>query len=87
VLLVTGEAEVDAKDRTGMTALWWAVSKGRYNVVEVLLETGKADLDVKDCADTTLVDLAVEKGYYRVANRLRKAVEGTGKAHCLQPAS
>src|ERR1700722_7725409 len=44
LLLETGKADVDSKDRYdgGRTPLWWAVERGYETVVKLLLETGKA---------------------------------------------
>lgn len=87
VLLGAGEAEIDAKDRCGVTPLWRAVEEGNFDAVQVLLATGRVDLDVVDYADTDMLSLAVKKGHYKVARRLREALEEKGNAPGSQPIS
>jgi len=48
LLLETGKADVNSKDKSGRTPLSWASERGHEDVVKVLLETGKADIESKD---------------------------------------
>ena len=48
LLLATGKAEVDSKDKYGRTPLSWAAENGHLEVVRLLLATGKAKVDSKD---------------------------------------
>jgi ankyrin repeat protein len=48
LLLETGKAEVDSKNRDGLTPLWGAAQNAHGAVVNLLLETGNAEVDSKD---------------------------------------
>ncbi|KAI8630554.1 ankyrin repeat-containing domain protein [Xylariaceae sp. FL1651] len=76
LLLVTGKADVEAKDKYGQTALSWAAEEGHETVVELLLVTGKADVEAKDKYGRTALSWAAEKGHKAVA----KLLFVTGKA-------
>ncbi|OBT39451.1 hypothetical protein VE00_11019 [Pseudogymnoascus sp. WSF 3629] len=48
LLLNTGKANADSKDKDGRTALSWAAGNGHEAIVRLLLDTGKVDADSKD---------------------------------------
>ena len=48
LLLATGKADVESKDKYGRTPLLWAAKKGHEAVVRLLLMTGMADVESKD---------------------------------------
>jgi ankyrin repeat protein len=57
-LLAHGCGDVDARDRDGRTALWWACEKDRMNAALLLLEVG-ADMSIADTQDRTPLDRAL----------------------------
>ncbi|KAL8366631.1 hypothetical protein RB595_010476 [Gaeumannomyces hyphopodioides] len=75
LLLDTGKAEVDSKDKYRRTPLSWAARNGHEAVAKLLLDTGKVDVDSKDNVGQTPLWWAVEKGHEAVV----KLLLGTGK--------
>ena len=69
LILFENGADVDAKDNEGRTALFWAASNGRVEVVKVLIENG-ANVDVKDENGKTALHWAALYGHFDVANFL-----------------
>ncbi|KAI9854237.1 MAG: hypothetical protein M1813_001322 [Trichoglossum hirsutum] len=64
-LLLDRGANIHAKDRSGMTALFHATMKGKLETAEYLVEAG-ADLYHRDHNGWTLLHLAVSKGHAEV---------------------
>ncbi len=62
LLLETGKAHVDSKDRYNRTPLLWATWNRHEAVVKLFLETGKADVDSKDAYGQTPLSCAAENG-------------------------
>jgi uncharacterized protein len=56
-LLANGCGDVDARNRDGCTALWWACENGRTNAVQLLLEAG-ADSRIAERHGVTPLQLA-----------------------------
>jgi len=64
--------DVNARDRTGDTALHDAARFGHESVVEILVGAG-TDLSIKNAKGQTALDVAVEHGHAGVAKLLRAA--------------
>lgn len=47
-LLLSCNADVNAQDREGSTALMCACEHGHTHIVRLLLETGRCDINLKD---------------------------------------
>jgi ankyrin repeat protein len=76
LLLDTGKAELNAKDRVYYkTPVWIAAEKEHEAVVKMLLDTGKADVNMKSCGRTPL-SWAAQNGHEAVV----KLLLDTGKA-------
>lgn len=60
-MLLQHQAEVNATDHTGRTALMTAAENGQTAAVEFLLYRGKADLTVLDENKNTALHLACSK--------------------------
>jgi ankyrin repeat protein len=71
--LLEHKADVDAKDKDGVTALHWAAKKGHEVVVRLLLEH-KADVNTKETSyGWTALHRAVENGHEAVVKLLVEA--------------
>uniref|UniRef100_A0A8C0ZUP6 Ankyrin repeat domain 52 n=1 Tax=Castor canadensis TaxID=51338 RepID=A0A8C0ZUP6_CASCN len=66
-MLLQHQAEVNAADHTGHTALMTAAENGQTAAVEFLLYRGKADLTVLDENKNTALHLACSKGHEKCA--------------------
>lgn len=66
-MLLQHQAEVNATDHTGHTALMTAAENGQTAAVEFLLYRGKADLTVLDENKNTALHLACSKGHEKCA--------------------
>uniref|UniRef100_A0A452SSU2 Ankyrin repeat domain 52 n=1 Tax=Ursus americanus TaxID=9643 RepID=A0A452SSU2_URSAM len=66
-MLLQHQAEVNATDHTGRTALMTAAENGQTAAVEFLLYRGKADLTVLDENKNTALHLACSKGHEKCA--------------------
>ncbi|XP_045144987.1 serine/threonine-protein phosphatase 6 regulatory ankyrin repeat subunit C [Echinops telfairi] len=66
-MLLQHQAEVNATDHTGRTALMTAAENGQTAAVECLLYRGKADLTVLDESRNTALHLACSKGHEKCA--------------------
>ncbi|RYP32296.1 hypothetical protein DL767_005271 [Monosporascus sp. MG133] len=65
LLLATGRVnlvDIDAKDDSGYTPLFWAAENGHEAMVKLLLSTGKVDPDAKNNSGRTPLILAVKNG-------------------------
>jgi len=71
VIIESGKADVNAKDRTGRTALTVSASNGNKEIVELLLASG-ADVKGKDNNDWTALHGAVQVGQIEVVEMLVK---------------
>jgi len=63
------QPEVNEQDHNGNTALMWAVSADREDLVQMLVDQG-ADLNVQNFAGETALYLAASRGNSRVCNHL-----------------
>ena len=70
-LLLASKADVNAKDKDGLTPLHWAAFKGHKDVAEVLL-ANKADVNAKDNLGLTPLHRATVIGYKDVADLIRQ---------------
>ena len=68
-LLLEKGAELDSKDGSGRTPLWWAAVRGHEAVMRLLLEKG-AELDSKDMLGLTSLSLAAGSGHEAVVRLL-----------------
>lgn len=73
-MLIAKGADVNARDKTGSTPLFWAV-RSDYDsaeVAEVLIKAG-ADVNARDMSGESVMDLAQRRGMVRSAKVLRSA--------------
>lgn len=77
LLLKDGRVAVDAQNRFGRTALWWACEEGAYEVARVLLLEGGADYTITSSSGTEPVTVAERMGHTECV-RLLKVREGPG---------
>jgi ankyrin repeat protein len=59
-LLLDNDADIEAKDNNGKTALLWAAERGRKPVVQLLLDED-ADIEAKDNNGKTALLWAAER--------------------------
>jgi ankyrin repeat protein len=62
-LLAHGCGDIDARNRDGRTALWWACHLGYANAALVLLQAG-ADMNIADTQGRTPLDMARAPGQH-----------------------
>lgn len=80
-----GGAELELKDRSGATALFFAVKGGHEEVVKFLVERG-ADVNTTDCSMTTLYQMASTRGFLEIERILLDAgavSEATDEDQCM----
>jgi ankyrin repeat protein len=83
--LIKKGARIDERDNTGATALIWAATFGRTDIVRVLLENG-ADPAAKDDSGHDAVFFAQQRHHGEIKKMLAKAVEARqAKPVALQP--
>ena len=70
LLLATGKADVDLKDKYGQTPLSRAAKYGQETVVKLLLATGKADVDSKNSENQTPLSQAAKYRHETVVKLL-----------------
>jgi len=61
--------DINARDKTRKTALWYAVDGGHYETAKLLIDAG-VDVNTYDLDDCTPLLIAVEKGYTEMAKWL-----------------
>jgi len=69
-MLVDADAQLEARDHNGCTAIMFAIATGSEVVVQRLL-TARAQVNVADYEGHTVLDYAVHLGQDRIANVLR----------------
>ncbi|KAG7415553.1 Protein TANC2 [Fusarium oxysporum f. sp. rapae] len=69
LLLMTGKANIDTKDREGRTPLWWATKKGHEAIVRLLLDRG-ARTETANIGGQTPLLWAAERGHEAVVRLL-----------------
>jgi len=62
-------ANINARDKTGKIALFYAIKEGYYDTVKLLIDTG-ADVNVRDTDEYTPLILAIEKHHADIAKWL-----------------
>lgn len=72
-LMSTGEIELEATDKNGKTALWWAVSYGHIRNVRALLREG-ANPNARANDDVSAMDIAGRFGRSDIAMELSNAL-------------
>ncbi len=70
LLCSTDDAEIDARDKFGCTALYFAAEWGCPEVAELLIQHG-ADINARDNCGQTPLRLAVENCHTETASLLR----------------
>jgi ankyrin repeat protein len=68
LLLETGKVDVDARNKSDQSPLFWAAKNGHEGVVKLLLETGKVDINVRDQSDWSSLLWVVGNGHEGVVN-------------------
>jgi ankyrin repeat protein len=69
---INTQAEVNAKDTDGMTALMWASGNGHDEVAKALIAAG-ADVNAKTKNGVTALMVASKKGHVEIVKLLRAA--------------
>lgn len=72
LLLDTGKAEINSKDRNGQTPLLWAARSGQEAVVKMLFDTGEVNIDSKNRNGRKPLWWAAENGQEAVVKMLRQ---------------
>ena len=63
--------DINTKDESGRTALFWAVDYGYYDIVEFLVRK-RADVNITDSEGWTPLTIARRRGYNDIAQLLEK---------------
>ena len=71
-LLIDAGADINIRNKFGVTALMIAVAEGSEEITRKLLDK-KADLTVKTDKGMTALDIAIAKGYARIAELIKMA--------------
>ena len=71
-LLITYGADVNIKDKNGLTALMWAARKGHHDIVESLLNA-KAKKNMKSNQNLSALDYALQEKHVDIADLLQNA--------------
>ena len=69
-LLLNAEADINAQDNDGATALMLAASAGHIDIVKLLLEA-KADVKPKNKRGSTALQVALQKGHNNIVGLLK----------------
>jgi ankyrin repeat protein len=72
-LLINNGANINARNRSGMTPLHAAALMGQYKAVELLVNKG-ADVNAKNNEGITPLQIASRKGYQSIVTLLEKHV-------------
>ncbi|KAH7237429.1 hypothetical protein B0J15DRAFT_538684 [Fusarium solani] len=75
LLLSMGEVDVNLRDNSGKTPLYWAATLGHQGIVDLLLATGQADVNVTIEGGQTAISMARAKKHEGIVRSLL----GTGK--------
>jgi ankyrin repeat protein len=70
--LISGGADVNAKDNSGNTPLHWAAQNGHLAVVKILVDKG-SDVNAKRGDGATPLDLAISKGNVQLVEYLKRS--------------
>jgi ankyrin repeat protein len=70
--LISGGADVNAKDNSGSTPLHWAAQNGHLAVAKILIEKG-SDVNAKRGDGATPLDLAISKGSAPLVEYLKRS--------------
>ncbi len=68
--IIIQDVDLNAQDKTGRTALYWAVQEGYEDVVELLLMHEDVETDAQDLRGRTPLALAAEAGHERIVSLL-----------------
>uniref|UniRef100_A0A672NKZ6 Uncharacterized protein n=1 Tax=Sinocyclocheilus grahami TaxID=75366 RepID=A0A672NKZ6_SINGR len=85
-LLLGHNAQVNAIDMLGKTALMMAAENGQTNAVEVLLSGAKADMTLQDAHRNTALHLACSKGHETSALLILEKVMDRNLINCTNAA-
>uniref|UniRef100_A0A8C2H5X9 Uncharacterized protein n=1 Tax=Cyprinus carpio TaxID=7962 RepID=A0A8C2H5X9_CYPCA len=85
-LLLGHNAQVNAIDMLGKTALMMAAENGQTNAVEVLVSSAKADLTLQDAHRNTALHLACSKGHETSALLILEKVTDRNLINCTNAA-
>ena len=70
-LLINNGADINARNKDGMTPLRAAVLTGQKEAVELFIEKG-ADINAKNNEGLTALQMASQKGHQSIVELLRK---------------
>ena len=76
-LLITNNADVNAKDKNGSTPMYMAAVEGRGEIIVLLLRKG-ADVNARDNNGSTPLDWAREENQDQIANLIHQYGGKTG---------
>ncbi|XP_016099177.1 serine/threonine-protein phosphatase 6 regulatory ankyrin repeat subunit A-like [Sinocyclocheilus grahami] len=85
-LLLGHNAQVNAIDMLGKTALMMAAGNGQTNAVEVLVSSAKADLTLQDAHRNTALHLACSKGHETSALLILEKLTDRNLINCTNTA-
>uniref|UniRef100_A0A671RXH9 Serine/threonine-protein phosphatase 6 regulatory ankyrin repeat subunit A-like n=1 Tax=Sinocyclocheilus anshuiensis TaxID=1608454 RepID=A0A671RXH9_9TELE len=85
-LLLGHNAQVNAIDMLGKTALMMAAENGQTNAVEVLVSSAKADMTLQDAHRNTALHLACSKGHETSALLILEKVTDRNLINCTNAA-